>query len=147
MKKMRDPAQTSFTDEIIVDAPFLASEVQNTLVYQIGKAEDSHIVNAIGSTVGIGAETYDGTTVTFADGILASILKVKSDAAALADKAADYLTRQSSSSTPQTFTPSSQQRTPTSSITAVDTSPALMVTVLMAYLRAFGAFRSSLHPQ
>lgn len=69
------------TDEIIVDAPFLASEVQNTLVYQIGKAEDSHIVNAIGSTVGIGAETYDGTTVTFADGILASILKVKSDAA------------------------------------------------------------------
>ena len=69
------------TDEIINDAPFLASEVQNSLVYQIGKAEDSHIINAIGSTVGIGAETYDGTTVTFADGILASILKVKSDSA------------------------------------------------------------------
>ena len=69
------------TDEIIADAPFLASEVQNTLVYQIGKAEDAFIVNAIGSTQGIGAETYDGTTVTFADGILASILKVKNDAA------------------------------------------------------------------
>ena len=69
------------TDEIINDAPFLASEVQNSLVYQIGKAEDSHIINAIGSTVGIGAETYDGTTVTFADGILASILKIKSDSA------------------------------------------------------------------
>ena len=69
------------TDEIIADAPFLASEVQNTLVYQIGKAEDSYIVGAIGSTVGIGAETYDGTTVTFADGVLASILKVKSDSA------------------------------------------------------------------
>ena len=69
------------TDEIIADAPFLASEVQNTLVYQVGKAEDSFIINAIGNTVGIGAETYDGTTVTFADGILASILKVKSDAA------------------------------------------------------------------
>ena len=69
------------TDEIINDAPFLASEVQNTLVYQIGCAEDSHIVNAIGSTVGIGAATYDGSTVTFADGILAAILKVKADSA------------------------------------------------------------------
>ena len=69
------------TDEIINDAPFLASEVQNTLVYQIGCAEDAHIVNAIGSTVGIGAATYDGTTVTFADGILSAILKVKADSA------------------------------------------------------------------
>lgn len=69
------------TDEIIADAPFLASEVQNTLVYQIGTAEDAFIINAIGSTVGIGAETYDGSTVTFADGILASILKVKAESA------------------------------------------------------------------
>ena len=65
------------TDEIINDAPFLASEVENSLVYHIGKASDNYIINTIGSTVGIGAETYDGTTVTFADGILASILKVK----------------------------------------------------------------------
>lgn len=69
------------TDEILYDAPFLASEVQNTLVYQIGKAEDAFIVNAIGNTQGIGAETYDGTTVTFADGILKAILKVKGDSA------------------------------------------------------------------
>lgn len=69
------------TDEIIYDAPFLASEVQNTLVYQIGVAEDAFIVNAIGQTQGIGAETYDGTTVTFADGILKAILKVKADSA------------------------------------------------------------------
>jgi HK97 family phage major capsid protein len=69
------------TDEIIYDAPFLASEVQNTLVYQLGVVEDAHIVNAIGSTEGIGAATYDGTTVTFADGILKAILKVKSDSA------------------------------------------------------------------
>lgn len=68
------------TDEIIADAPFLASEVQNTLVYQIGTAEDAFIINAIGSTVGIGAETYGGDT-TFADGILASILKVKAESA------------------------------------------------------------------
>ena len=69
------------TDEIIYDAPFLASEVQNTLVYQIGVAEDAFIVNAIGQTEGIGAAEYDGTTVTFADGILKAILKVKGDSA------------------------------------------------------------------
>lgn len=69
------------TDEILADATFLASEVQNTLIYQLGVVEDAHIINAIGSTAGIGAETYDGTNVTFADGILAAILKVKADSA------------------------------------------------------------------
>lgn len=69
------------TDEILMDAPFLASECQNTLMHQLGKVEDNYVINAIGSTVGIGAETYDGSTVTFADGILASIMKVKSESA------------------------------------------------------------------
>ena len=69
------------TDEILADAAFLASEVQNTLIYQLGVVEDAHIINAIGSTVGIGAETYDGTNVKFADGILSAILKVKADSA------------------------------------------------------------------
>ena len=69
------------TDEILTDAPFLASECQNTLMHQLGKVEDNYVINAIGSTVGIGAETYDGTTKTFADGILAAIMKVKSDSA------------------------------------------------------------------
>ena len=69
------------TDEILYDEPFLASEVQNSLVYQLGKVEDAFIINAVGSTVGIGAATYDGTTKTFADGILDAILKVKSDSA------------------------------------------------------------------
>ena len=69
------------TDEILTDAPFLASECQNTLMHQLGKVEDNFVINAIGSTVGIGAETYDGTTKTFADGILAAILKVKADSA------------------------------------------------------------------
>ena len=67
------------TDEILWDAPFLASEVQNTLMHQLGKVEDNFVINAIGSTVGIGAATYDGTTKTFADGILEAILKVKAD--------------------------------------------------------------------
>ena len=69
------------TDEILTDAPFLASECQNTLMHQLGKVEDNYVINAIGTTAGIGAETYDGTTVTFADGILAAILKVKADSA------------------------------------------------------------------
>ena len=69
------------TDEILTDAPFLATEVQNTLMHQLGKVEDNYVVNAIGSTVGIGAATYDGTTKTFADGILDAILKVKNDSA------------------------------------------------------------------
>lgn len=69
------------TDEIIADAPFLASEVQNTLIYQLGCVEDAHIVSAIAGTSGIGAAEYDGSTVTFADGILNAILKVKADSA------------------------------------------------------------------
>ena len=69
------------TDEIIADAPFLASEVQNTLIYQLGCVEDAHIVSAIAGTSGIGAAEYDGSTVTFADGILDAILKVKADSA------------------------------------------------------------------
>lgn len=69
------------TDEILCDEAFLATEVQNSLVYHVGVIEDATIVSAIGGTVGIGAETYDGTNVTFADGVLASILKVKSDSA------------------------------------------------------------------
>lgn len=69
------------TDEILTDAPFLATEVQNTLMHQLGKVEDNYVINAIGSTSGIGAATYDGTTKTFADGILDAILKVKNDSA------------------------------------------------------------------
>lgn len=69
------------TDEIIADAPFLASEVQNTLIYQLGCVEDAHIVSSIAGTSGIGAAEYDGSTVTFADGILNAILKVKADSA------------------------------------------------------------------
>lgn len=67
------------TDEILTDAPFLASECQNTLMHQLGKVEDNYVIKAIGSTVGIGAATYDGTTKTFADGILDAILKVKAE--------------------------------------------------------------------
>ena len=69
------------TDEILVDAPFLASEVQNTLMHQLGKVEDAYVIDQIQNTSGIGAETYDGTTVTFADGILNAIMKVRDESA------------------------------------------------------------------
>ena len=69
------------TDEILYDEPFLASEVQNSLIHQVGKVEDATIINAILSTSGIGAADYNGTTITFADGILKAIQKVKNDSA------------------------------------------------------------------
>ena len=69
------------TDEILYEEPFLASEVQNSLIHQVGKVEDATIINAILSTSGIGAADYNGTTITFADGILKAIQKVKNDSA------------------------------------------------------------------
>ena len=69
------------TDEILYDEPFLASEVQNSLIHQVGKVEDATIIDAILSTSGIGAADYNGTTITFADGILKAIQKVKNDSA------------------------------------------------------------------
>lgn len=70
------------TDEILYDAPFLASEVQNALVYQIGKIEDGTIVSAIAGTSGIGAAEYDtANNETLADGILQAILGIKGGSA------------------------------------------------------------------
>ena len=69
------------TDEIVDDAPFLASEVSDTLIYKLGTVEDAEVVSTIGSTVGILGGTYDGTNVTFADGILAGIKTIKSSSA------------------------------------------------------------------
>lgn len=69
------------TDEILEDAAFLTSEVQNALLYHLGIVEDSAVIDAIAGTEGIGAATYDTTSETFADGILKAIKKVKSDSA------------------------------------------------------------------
>lgn len=74
-------AFTKETDEILSDAAWLASEVQNTLSHRVGVAEDDYVVNAIGTTSGLSDVTYDGTTKTFADAILEASLKIKSDAA------------------------------------------------------------------
>jgi HK97 family phage major capsid protein len=84
------------TDEILWDQDFLASEVRNSLIYQIGVVEDSTIVGAIAGTSGIGGATYDsGNGETLADGIIAGIMDVKQHSAYNASvvimNPADYL--------------------------------------------------------
>ena len=70
------------TDEILYDAPFLASEVQNALIYQIGKVEDGTVVGAISGTSGIGVAEYDTTANEgLAEGILQAILGIKAGSA------------------------------------------------------------------
>ena len=69
------------TDEIVSDAPFLASEVQNSLLYHLGVVEDATVIGAIAGTSGVLSTTYDGTNVTFPDAILAAIMEIKSKSA------------------------------------------------------------------
>lgn len=72
------------TDEILYDAPFLASEVENSLVYQVGKIEDATVIGAITGTSGLAVATYD-TSLTppegLAEGILKAILAIKGGSA------------------------------------------------------------------
>lgn len=83
------------TDEILWDQDFLASEVQNSLIYHLGTVEDSTIVSAVAGTSGIGAVTYASATEALADGIIAGIMNVKQnsayDASVVIMNPADYL--------------------------------------------------------
>ena len=82
------------TDEILWDQDFLASEVQNSLIYHLGTVEDATIVSAVAGTSGIGAVTY-ASTEDLADGIIAGIMNVKQnsayDASVVIMNPADYL--------------------------------------------------------
>lgn len=73
------------TDEIVNDAPFLASEVRNALLYQLGLVEDSTIIGAVAGTSGIQGGTYgsgsSSIATTLADGILYAIKAIKSASA------------------------------------------------------------------
>lgn len=90
------------TDEIVADAPFLASEVQNSLLYHIGLVEDATLISAVAGTSGILAGTYGAgsgsVASTFADGLLYAIKAVKSasayDASAVIINPADMFTLQ-----------------------------------------------------
>lgn len=83
------------TDEILLDQDFLASEVQNSLIYHLGIVEDSTIVSTVAGTSGIGAVTYASATEALADGIIAGIMNVKQnsayDASVVIMNPADYL--------------------------------------------------------
>ena len=73
------------TDEIVNDAPFLASEVKNALLYHLGVVEDSTILSAILGTSGILGGTYGSGSgsiaATFVDGILYAARKIKEKSA------------------------------------------------------------------
>lgn len=73
------------TDEIINDAPFLASEVKNSLLYHLGVVEDSTLISTVAGTSGILAGTYGSGSTSiagdFADGILYAIKAVKGNSA------------------------------------------------------------------
>lgn len=82
------------TDEILVDADFLASEVRNSLVYRLGVVEDNTIISAINGTNGILTATV-GTDEALADGIISGIMAIKNasayDASVVIMNPADFL--------------------------------------------------------
>lgn len=82
------------TDEILWDASFLASEVQNSLVHHLGVVEDSTIVTTVYGTSGILTYTL-GTGESLADGIISGVMKIKDasayDASVVIMNPADFL--------------------------------------------------------
>lgn len=82
------------TDEILWDASFLATEVQNSLVHRLGVVEDSTIITTVAGTSGILTETL-GTGESLADGIIGAIMKIKNasayDASVVIMNPADFL--------------------------------------------------------
>lgn len=76
---------TKETDEVLADAPFLAAAVENTLVYELGSAENSDIITDIINTSGIGADTHDGTAAGMIEKVLAAKTSISSNTAYTAD--------------------------------------------------------------
>lgn len=62
------------TDEIVTDAPFLASEVRNSLLYHLGVVEDSTLIGAVAGTSGIQNGTYGSGGTSIASDIITGIL-------------------------------------------------------------------------
>jgi len=73
------------TDEILNDAPFLASAVQNELLYQLGVSEDSAIMGEVLGTTGIQSVTYA------AGKMVDAILKAKAAVAQNSPFTADFV--------------------------------------------------------
>lgn len=77
------------TDEIVTDAPFLADEVKNSLIFEVENVEDSHIISTVAGTTGILAGTYGSGSGSIAgsleDGVLYAIKQIKEQAGLDAD--------------------------------------------------------------
>lgn len=77
------------TDEIVADAPFLADEVSNSLIFEVENVEDSHIISTVAGTTGILAGTYGSGSGSIAgsleDGVLYAIKQIKEQAGLDAD--------------------------------------------------------------
>lgn len=78
------------TSEILEDAPFLASTVEDILRYKLVAAENSTVVTAVNGTSGIQSVTYtDGQNTGDADTLADAILLAKSKIADATDYEAD----------------------------------------------------------
>lgn len=77
------------TDEIVTDAPFLADEVSNSLIFEVENVEDSTIISTVAGTTGILAGTYGSGSGSIAgsleDGVLYAIKQIKEQAGLDAD--------------------------------------------------------------
>ena len=84
------------TDEILWDADFLATEVENSLVYRVGVIEDNTVVSAIAGTSGVLTRSVGTGTNALADAIIGGVMDIKSasayDASVVILNPADYLT-------------------------------------------------------
>lgn len=73
------------TDEIVNDAPFLVSEVRNSLLYHLGLVEDATLISAVANTQGIMAGTYGAgsgsVAADFVDALLYAIKAIKGNSA------------------------------------------------------------------
>ena len=69
------------TDEIVTDAPFLADEVENSLIFEVQNVEDATIITTVAGTTGILAGTYgagsSSIATTLEDGVLYAIKQIK----------------------------------------------------------------------
>lgn len=69
------------TDEIVTDAPFLADEVENSLIFEVQNVEDATIITTVAGTTGILAGTYgagsSSIAATLEDGVLYAIKQIK----------------------------------------------------------------------
>ena len=82
------------TDELLSDAPYLVSAINNRGMMELAKAVDTYLATELAGTSGIGSETYTNGSPMDADTIFAAMMDVKSntgfDADAIIINPTDY---------------------------------------------------------